>query len=200
MSPWLSRVQINAKQSGVFVNLHKANVIRPVCLQHSNQSNSLSYCNCWSILGRLINPLHSCHPGGSDSQGSGHRHEGFHRGFIGQTSRLRNLMSSCDLIRFCITVTFNSSERWEMIKGRRLGGEEMKGFEKKERESWYDVAVCETQRRWKWASGSFPTLKFFHTKSLFHLGNYTMFMCFFSLVYWFKLNILRISLLINYTC
>ncbi len=44
-------------------------------------------------------------------------------------------MSSCDLIRFSITVSFNHSERREMMKGWWRGDEEMKGFGKKGMES-----------------------------------------------------------------
>lgn len=58
-------------------------------------------------------------------------------------------MSSCDLIRFSITVSFNHSKRREVMKERVVDGggdEEMKGFGEERVGSRGTIgAVCEMQ-------------------------------------------------------
>lgn len=77
-----------------------------------------------NISSRLINLLQSCHRGSGGQRWGGGRelswkHEGFQREFAGQTWGQKNewsQMSSCDLIRFSITVSFNHSKRREVMK------------------------------------------------------------------------------------
>lgn len=75
-----------------------------------------------NISSRLINLLQSCHRGSGGQRGGRElswKHEGFQREFAGQTWGQKNewsQMSSCDLIRFSITVSFNHSKRREVMK------------------------------------------------------------------------------------
>lgn len=52
-------------------------------------------------------------------------------------------MSSCDLIRFSITVSSNHSEWRDAMKGCWRSDEQMKEFWGEERESLHVAAVCE---------------------------------------------------------
>lgn len=79
-----------------------------------------------------INPPQSCHIGGW--RGSGQSHEGFQWDRLGGEKNEWSRMSSCDLIRFSITVSSNHSEWRDAMKGCWKSDEQMKEFWGEERD------------------------------------------------------------------
>lgn len=142
-----------------FMNLNKANTIRHVRLR-SNQSVLSHYTNlCLSTISKRTD---------QSSKVLSHRRWRLAgvgsetRGTWGLKKRLSQ-MSSCELIRFSITVFSNHTERREMMKGVMNTGGNLgrKGW----RRSTMCVRLCGMQWTREGASGCFPTLKLFHCKS-----------------------------------